>query len=185
MRRRVGLRGARPGNVVVTQPDHVPLQASDRVRPSAILPAPRSWYLGRPGEQTGLEPPIGQRFGTTGPDTGYGLKLARRLEPRLKLQADDHLEDVIAGGFASGAKRAAHFGRAPSTYDMEWAFGLWGFLAGAPKDLIKWRRRLFRGAAEHYWDQREIVDAIRPEALALSPAQVTERLAGWKELLIV
>lgn len=169
----------------MTQPDHVPLQASDRVRPSAILPAPRGWYLNRPAEQTDLEAPSGPRFGATGPDLGYGLKLARRLAPRLQLQADEHLEDAVAGGFASGSKRAAYFGRAPVTYDMEWAFGLWGFLGDAPKDLIEWRQRLFRGAAEHYWDQREIVDAIRPEALALSPAQVGQRLAGWKELLIV
>jgi hypothetical protein len=169
----------------VTQPDYVPLQATDRVRPSALLPPPRQWYLDRPAEQTDLEQPRGPRFGATGPDLGYGLKLARRMEPRLQLAKDEHMEDVIAGGFASGSKRSAHFGRAPVIYDMEWAFGLWGFLGGAPDDLIDWRRELFKGAAEQYWDQREIVDAIRPEALSLLPLEVRERLPSWRELFIV
>jgi hypothetical protein len=107
------------------------------------------------------------------------------MAPRLILAAGEHLEDVVAGGFACGAKRAAHFGRAPVIYDMEWAFGLWGFLGRAPRDLIEWRQPLFRGAAEHYWDQREIVDAIRVETLRLGPAEVKARLDDWEELLIV
>jgi hypothetical protein len=169
----------------VTQPDHVPLQATDRVRPSALLPAPHSWYLDRPAEQSKLEPPTGPRFGSTGPDLGYGLKLARRLESRVVLTPGEHVEDAVAGCFASGCRRSAHFGRAPVIYDMEWAFGLWGFLGGAPADLVAWRHTMFLGAGEHYWDQRQIVDAVRPEALPLSPVQVLERLSAWKELLIV
>jgi hypothetical protein len=128
--------------------------------------------------------PTGPRLGATGPDLGYGLKLARRLENRLVLTVGEHREDAVAGSFACGSRRAAHFGRAPVIYDMEWAYGLWGFLGGAPDDLIEFRKRLFRGAAEHYWDQREIVDAVRPEALKLTPGQVLERLAAWKDMLI-
>jgi hypothetical protein len=169
----------------VTQPDHVPLQATDRVRPSALLPPPDSWYLDRPAEQFGLEPPAGPRFGATGPDLGYGLKLARRLEDRVKLTVGEHLEDAVAGCFGCGSRRAAHLGRAPVIYDMQWAYGLWGFLGGAPPDLITWRKPLFRGAAEHYWDQRQIADAVRPETLTLTPAQVLEGIESWRELLIV
>ena len=169
----------------MTQPDHVPLQATDRVRPSALLPPPDSWYLDRPAEQVGLEPPTGPRFGATGPDLGYGLKLARRLEDRIELGPGEHLEDAVAGCFGCGSRRAAYFGRAPVIYDMQWAYGLWGFLGGAPADLLAWRKPLFRGAAEHYWDQRQIADAVRPETLALSPAQVLEGLGSWRELLIV
>jgi hypothetical protein len=69
---------------------------------------------------------------------------------------------------------------------MEWAYALWGYLTdSAPDELVAWRKKLFRGAAEHYWDQRQIVDAVRPETLRFTPAQVSERLASWKEMLIV
>jgi hypothetical protein len=50
---------------------------------------------------------------------------------------------------------------------------------------VQWRKKRFRGAAEHYWDQREIVDAIRVETLRLGPAEVKARLDDWEELLIV
>ena len=168
----------------MTQPAQVPQAGSDRVRPSALLPPPGRWVLDRPGEQTDLHPPAGRRFGSTGPDLGYGLKLARLLEPKLVLGDGEHKADVVAGGFACGSRRAAHFGRAPVIYDMEWAFGLWGYLGGAPDDLVAWRKPLFRGAAEHYWDQREIVDAVKVEALRMTPAQVRESLSRWKDLLI-
>ncbi|HET9075321.1 MAG TPA: hypothetical protein VFN68_00190 [Acidimicrobiales bacterium] len=169
----------------MTQPDHVPMQASDRVRPSMLLPPPRHWYLDRPGDPVDLTPPSGPRFGSPGPDLGYGLKLARRLEHELQLTEGEHAEDAVAGGFACGARRAAFFGRAPVIHDMRWAFGLWGFLGGAPGGLVEWRKPLFRGAAEHYWDQREIVDAVKVDALKLTPDQVLERLDNWKDLLIV
>ncbi len=169
----------------MTQPDHVPQQATDRVRPSTILPAPDQWFLDRPAEQLTLEPPTGRRFGSTGPDLGYGLKLARRLEGSLVLTPTEHADDVVAGCFACGCRRAAQLGRAPVIYDMQWAYGLWGYLDKAPKDLVNWRKPLFRGAAEHYWDQRAIVDAVRSETLKLSPAEVRDRLKGWKEMLIV
>lgn len=168
----------------MTQPEHVPLQASDRVRPSAILPPPGKWYLDRPAELTGLAPPSGPRFGSPGPDLGYGLKLAHRFEDRLQLADGEHHKDVVAGCFACGSRRAASFGRAPVIYDMEWAYTLWGYLGGAPDDLVVWRKPMFRGAAEHYWDQRKIVDAVRAETLKLSPAQVRARLESWRDLLI-
>jgi hypothetical protein len=70
---------------------------------------------------------------------------------------------------------------------MEWAFGLWGFLDSAPVDLVEWRQKLYRGAAEHYWDQREIVDAVKSEALKLSPADARSAASSgrWKDYLIV
>ncbi|MDA8047111.1 MAG: hypothetical protein M0Z30_18055 [Actinomycetota bacterium] len=169
----------------MTQPAQVPQADTDRVRPSALLPPPKGWVLDRPAEQLDLRPPTGPRFGATGPDLGYGLKLARRMQDRLVLADRERAEDVVAGGFACGSRRAAHFGRAPVIYDMEWAFGLWGYLGGAPDDLIAWRQPLFRGAAEHYWDRREIVDAIKVEALRLTPAQARENLSRWKDFLIV
>ena len=109
------------------------------------------------------------------------------MRDRLSLATGEHGEDVVAGGFACGARRASYFGRAPVIFDMEWAFGLWGYLSPVPDDLVEWRRKLFRGAAEHYWDQRRIVDAVKAEALRLTPAQALEAASGgeWKEYLIV
>ncbi len=161
------------------------MQATDRVRPSALLPPPKHWYLARPAEQLDLRPPTGRRFGSAGPDLGYGLKLAKRFEDKLELTEGEHAHDAIAGGFACGARRASFFGRAPVIYDLQWAFGMWGFLGGAPADLVEWRKPLFRGAAEHYWDQRKIVDAVKLDALKMSPAQVLEKLNNWKDMLIV
>jgi hypothetical protein len=168
----------------VTQPPHVPLQETDRVRPSSLLPPPAPWYLDRPAELTDLGPPVGRRFGSTGPNLGYGLLLAHRLEHRLELEPGGDREDVVAGCFVCGSRRASFFGRAPVVYDMEWAFTLWGYLGGAPDDLVAWRADLFRGAGEDYWGQRRIADAVRPETLPLTPAAVRERLESWKELLI-
>jgi hypothetical protein len=169
----------------VTQPPHVPLQESDRVRPSSLLPPPAAWYTDRPGELRQPIQPTGPRLGSPGTDLGYGLMLARRMEDRLEVPEGEHLEDAVAGCFACGARRAASLGRAPVIHDMEWAYGLWGYLGGAPDDLVRWRSDLFRGAAEHYWDQRRIVDTVKPETLRLTPAQVRDRLSSWKELLIV
>ncbi len=169
----------------MTQPPHIPLQESDRVRPSSLLPAPAPWYLDRPAELTDLAPPVGRRFGSAGPDLGYGLMLARRLEHRLELEPGGDREDVVAGCFACGARRASSFGRAPVIHDMEWAYRLWGYLGGAPDELVTWRAGLFRGAAEDYEVQRRIADSVRPETLRLTPAQVAERLDSWPDLLIV
>jgi hypothetical protein len=106
------------------------------------------------------------------------------LEDRLRVAPGESREDALAGGFACGCRRATHFGRAPVIHDMEWAYTLWGYLGGAEEDLVAWRIPRFRGAADDYWVQREIVDAVRPDALRLTPAQVQERLGAWKELLI-
>ena len=76
-----------------------------------------------------------------------------------------------------------HFGRAPAIYDLIFAFTLWGFLGGAPDDLVAARAPLFRSAAHHYEAQRAIADAVRAETLRLTPEQVAERLDAWRELL--
>jgi hypothetical protein len=66
---------------------------------------------------------------------------------------------------------------------MEWAYSLWGYLGGAPSELVAARAGLFRGAAEHYWVQRRIADAVREDTLRLTPVQVRDRLGSWKDLL--
>jgi hypothetical protein len=168
----------------VTQPDYVPIAAPDRIRPIDRLPVPRSWRSTRPGEALDPVPPQGRAFGSTGPDLGYGLKLARLLVPKIKVTEGELAADAVAGCFAVGAKRAAMFGRAPVIFDMELAYALWGFLDGAPADLIAFRKPLFMGAAHEYWEQRQIVDRVKESTLRMTVDQAKAQLSDWKSLLV-
>lgn len=168
----------------MTQPDYVPLRPSDRIRPSERLTVPGPWRPDRPADLTGGVSPTESLFGSPGPDLGYGLKLAHRFANRLQLAPDESTEDVIVACFACAAKRASSFGRAPVVYDLEWAYTLWGALGDAPRELVNFRRRLLRGAAEDYWDQRAVVDRVRPEVLRLTAAEVRTRLGDWQSLLV-
>ncbi|HTV12880.1 MAG TPA: hypothetical protein VME20_13575 [Acidimicrobiales bacterium] len=165
----------------MAQPDYVPLASSDRVRPSSRLSVPRGWEQERPAELLSLRPPEGKRFGATGPDLGYGLKLAKRVSERAALAKGEHLEDVVAGCFATGCRRASNFHRAPVVGDMEWAFALWGLFPGAPEGLVAYRRPIFAGAAHDYVRQRQIVDLVQAEAVRVPAGNVQAGLgANWR-----
>lgn len=167
----------------MTQPDYVPLAPADRVRPAERLPVPHSWKADRPADLHTPGAPTGRRFGSQGPDLGYGMKLARRFEDRLELAPGETTDDAVAGCFGVGTKRASIYGRAPVIFDFELAFTLWGFLGGAPAELVAYRMPMFQGAAHHYESQRAICDRVPDETLRLTPAQVAERLGDWKSLL--
>lgn len=169
----------------MAQPDYVPVARNDRVRESEKLPPARRWLVDRPGEIEGLRHPEGDSFGSPGPDQGYALTLARRFGGRLQLAPGEHAEDAVAGCLGVALKRASMFGRAPVIYDLEFAFALFGFLEGAPGDLVDWRRDLFEAASHHYWEQREIADLVALETLRLSPAEIKQRLAEWRSLINV
>jgi hypothetical protein len=166
----------------MTQPGYVPISADERVRETERMPAARPWYAERPAELHG-PPPRGGTFGTPGPDAGYGMKLARQFVDKLQLQPGEHASDAVAGCFAVGTARSGLFGRAPVVYDMELAYALWGFLGGAPGELLAYRAPLFRGAAHHYENQREIVARVPDSTLSLTPAEVRARLGEWRTLL--
>jgi hypothetical protein len=166
------------------QPDYVPMTRADEVRQAEQMPPPAQWLADRPAEAVvGAAPPRGKRFGTPGPDQGFGLKLARLLAPRLQLAQHEHLDDAVAGCLTVGLKRAARFGRAPVIYDMELAYTVWGFLGDAPKDLVAYRRTLFLGAHHDYWLQRAIAGRVREETLLLTPADAAGKLTDWKSLI--
>jgi hypothetical protein len=147
------------------------------------LPTPDGWLPDRPAEirNQGAQP-TGPQLGAVGPDQGYALKLARLLEPRLVV---DSMDDTIAGAVPVGMRRAALYGRAPVIHDLELAFTLFGFMPGAPSDLIDYRRPLFQGVAHSYNQQRAIVDLVPEATLRLTPADVTGRVqsGGWRALL--
>jgi hypothetical protein len=168
----------------MAQPDFVPMTLGDRVRTADTLPIPDRWEATRPGELEGLRPPDGRSFGNTGPDQGFALKLAKRFRDRLELQEDEHAEDAIAGALGVALRRAARFGRAPVIYDLEFAYTLFGFLGGAPADLLEFRRPFFDAASHDYWDQRDIADLVKEETLLLSPAEVRSSLGEWRSLLV-
>jgi len=167
----------------MAQPDFVPIAPRDRVRTTERMPVPTSWVPDRPGELSTLRPPRGAGFGTTGPDQGYALKLAHRFEDRLELDAGATAHDAVAGCVPVALRRASQFGRSPVIYDLEFAFTLFGFLGGAPADLVEFRHNYFEGSAHDYWDQRDIADLVPISTLALTPAQVRARLSDWKSLL--
>jgi hypothetical protein len=168
----------------MAQPDFVPIAPSDRVRPLLRLSTPGSWRQERPAELVSLRAPDGPGFGATGPDLGFGLKLAQQVAERAVLAKGEHIQDAVAGCFACGARRASLFHRAPVVHDMELAFALWGFLPGAPPELVAYRRPLFAGIAHDYARQRKLAGSVSPEALRLSPEQVKAGLASsWREWL--
>lgn len=167
----------------MTQPSFVPIIEADQVRPAHQLRVPNIWTQSRPSEIRGASRPSGRRYGSPGPDQGFALKLARRFEDRLQLAEGESAEDAIAGATAVAMRRCARFGRAPTVYDLEFGFTLWGFLGGAPDDLVSARGPLFRSAAHHYTSQRAIADMVTEEALRLRPDEVAERLDQWRSLI--
>ena len=144
---------------------------------------PQVWTQSRPSELRGTGQPSGARLGSPGPDQGYALKLARGFIDRLELAAGESPDDAVAGCTAVATRRAAGFGRAPVVHDLTLAFTLWGFLGGAPHDLVAARGPLFRSAAHHYEAQRAIADCVRPDTLRLTPDAVAARLGEWRELI--
>lgn len=163
-------------------PDYVPVAQGDRPRETLDTPGHGGWTATRPGDLAGRQPE-GRWFGNQGPDQGYGLALADRFHGRLVLSEGEDTHDAVAGCLGVGLARASLFGRAPVVYDLELAFGLWGFLDPAPADLVEFRKPLFAGAGHHYWDQRVIVDLVPESTLRLTPAVVRQRLGEWRSLL--
>ena len=165
------------------QPEYVPVQAADEVRPVERLPAPRAWTADRPGDLRPGARPRGQGLGVPGPDQGYALLLARRFSGRLELTPGEQEDDVMAGCTGLALKRAALFGRAPVLIDLELAFTLFGYLGDAPDGLVEARQEIFSGAAHHYWQTRWIADRVPESTLRLSAVGVRERLGSWQELM--
>jgi hypothetical protein len=168
----------------MAQPDFVPIVPSDRARPLLRLSTPAAWRQERPAELVDLRAADGPGLGATGPDLGFGLKLAQQVARRAVLAEGERLQDAIAGCFACGARRASLFHRAPVSYDMELAFALWGFLPGAPDELVAFRRPIFAGVAHDYARQRALAGSLSPEVLRLSPKEVEAGLeANWRRWL--
>lgn len=137
---------------------------------------PDAWEATRPGDLEGPQP-VGRMLGRQGPDQGYVLVLARRLEPKVKVGADEKVEDALAGCVGVALRRASLFGRAPVIHDLTLALTIWGFLdESPPAELVALRAGMFEGVANtghHYTESRAIVDLVPEETLRRHHVQVT------------
>jgi hypothetical protein len=170
----------------MTQPNFVPIVETDQVRPSYRLRTPGDWRAGRVADLRGPEQTRGRELGVPGPDQGYALLLAHtQFEDRLELSAGITAEDALVGCSAVASRRAALFGRAPVAKDIELALVLFGFLGGAPEDLVAWRAPLFQAAAHHYRQQRTIAGAVSEDTLRMTPSDARSRLSQWHSMVSV
>src|SRR3954470_10248731 len=168
-------------------PEYVPIKPMDDVRTYESPPRrPDPWLATRPGDlKTGQ--PRGIHFGNPGPDQGYGLALARRMQNRIVLQNGESLDDAIHGCLPIALKRASLMGRAPVIHDLVVAFTIWGFLDDTPAaDLVDTRKRLFAEVAHagHQLERERLLATVPVTTLWMSPEEINAaRGAGWKSLL--
>lgn len=163
----------------MTQPKFAPILPEDEVRDLHKLPPPAAWYAKRPADFRPA-PGEGRRAGrgVAGPDQGYGMLLAERFADRLILREGEHADDVLAGASVIAMRRAALFGRAPVSADLELALRLFGYLGDATDEQLAARTDLFGGVAHDYWRGRELSDLVPDSTLSLSPEALSEQLAA-------
>lgn len=153
-------------------PDYVPNEAAASDRHYVSPPRrPEPWVADRPAELTGGQP-TGAGLGVPGPDQGYALRLARRFEGDLLLGPGEDAADAVAGCVGVALKRAALFGRAPVSADLEVAFRVFGFLPpGLGEALVAWRKELFARVSHphHYAEARHLVDMVPEAVLRMAP----------------
>jgi len=170
----------------MSQPSYVPFVEADQVRPAYRMRTPEDWRQGRVDKRRNPEMEKGREMGTPGPDQGYAMLLADEIfAERVETSDGVRVEDALAGCVVVASARAALYGRAPVAKDVELALTLFGFLGGAPADLVAWRTPRFQAVAHHYHDQRKIADAVPESTLRLTPAAVRATLADWRSLIVV
>lgn len=140
------------------------------------MPPARSWHADRPGDEV-VRPPRGALTGSPGPNVGFALTLAKRSRDRFRLEPGEHADDAVAVVAELAMKRAATFGRAPTTLDVDFAVELLGYAGAAPEDVRRWRPGLIRGAHHEYVVRRSIADTVSTSLLRLSVAELPGHLA--------
>lgn len=160
---------------------YVPIPADEKPRQEqnfasgVSMPPARAWRADRPGDDV-AQMPRGPLTGSPGPNVGFALSLARRSRERLRLESAEHADDAVAVIAEVAMKRAASFGRAPTTVDIDFASELLGFGAPAPADVKAWRPGVIRGAHHEYVVRRRIADAVDVSLLRRAPAALAEHL---------
>jgi hypothetical protein len=148
---------------------------------------PAAWTPDRPGDIEGFQPQ-GPRLGDPGPDQGFALRIAAQLQPKIRLQPGEHVDDAVRGCLGVALRRASIFSRAPVVHDLTIAFTIWGFYdANPPEELVRLRATMFEGlrlVGHHYMEARAVAD-LPPEAtLRMTPAQVADAYPrDWRTLV--
>ena len=169
------------------QEPNIQLGIEDLPRPTHHPDPPRRWTPSRPGELSGPDDvPWGGAFGTPGPDTGYVLAMISRTDLPLGEDEDRHDAEVALGAIA--AARASHYGRAPTTGDLEVAQLLLGLSHdGLPEqvvaELAAHRGSWWTGIGHDAARARELVAAIPLDALTADPGELRARIAAGETLV--
>lgn len=145
----------------MTTKPYVPPDRDTEYRPEQ-LPPPGPWFVQRPGE-TALDPDAA-RFGAVGPDMGYAGALLPPFRSKLVPGACNR-DDLLEAGAAIAMRRAAMYGRAPVSEDLEVAFLLLGALERVPGD----------------WSRAGAVVARHVEGVRYKAAQAAEFAASLPE----
>jgi hypothetical protein len=143
--------------------------------PGVHIPAAHAWRADRPGDLVAGQP-TGNLLGRPGPNIGYALTLARRLEDSLQLAPHEHRADALAVVAELAMKRSASFGRAPTMPDLEVAATLLGYRGDVDPGFAEWRAQAVHGADHAYAARRALVDAV-PDAVLRMPPKVPQLLA--------
>lgn len=176
-----GPRSAGNHHAVPTDP-YVPTPLDEKPRQKqnfaagVSMPPARGWRADRPGDEV-VRPPRGALTGSPGPNVGFALTLAQRSRDRFRLEAGEHADDAVAVVAELAMKRAATFGRAPTTLDVDFAIELLGYAGAAPEAVRRWRPGLIRGAHHEYIVRRRIADTVSTSLLRLSVAELPEHVA--------
>ena len=162
----------------MTQPKFSPILPNDEVRELYRLAAPGPWLADRPADFR-ADPGAARKAGrgSAGPDQGYAMLLAQRFAGRLRLDAGENAPDVLHGAGVIAMRRAALYGRAPVSADLELALHLFGYLDGGSEEMLEARGSVFAGISHDYGRQRKLADMIPEATLHMTAAQVVEKLA--------
>jgi hypothetical protein len=131
------------------------------------------WRADKPGIPDGpSEWPEGGRFGTTGPDPGWALRI-------ISLSAlpddDPKLRKVLTGLMLA---RSGQLGRAPVREDLEVALMLCGYGVDLPGHLAERRGRWLEAVPHETRPGETAVAEIDRDLLSLTPAQITQALTA-------
>lgn len=163
------------------QQPNIKIGLEDLPRPTAHPAPPRRWQPRRPGE-IGVpgDARWGGAFGTTGPDSGYALRLlAERDLPTGPGESHHSLEVALA---ALMGARASHFGRAPVVGDAEAAEAILGVGSTDEAFLVR-RRAAVAGIGHDKAKERALVAAVDHEMLISEPADLRRRAAAGDHLV--
>jgi hypothetical protein len=156
----------------MAQQPNIELEPADKPRTEPRPAAARRW---NPNDKPGVitspgAVPSGGSFGRPGPDTGFAYRLIRSTPNEGRTQA---LEHVLA---ALMAARASHFGRAPTSEDLEVASILCGIGEGLPDRLSERRQGWVEATAHEKSKGVTAVNDVGDELLRLKPAEVRSRV---------